>query len=394
MPKNKQTPQRWHPGREDDELIFSVCDRFFSQMDAAYQSPSPDSTVLEGDNAEKKGAATAVANWLKLERHRPDLTREKIYPLLWEALKRGFLKLQTPFEQGLEENLREHFDLPKESYNISVVNVGINVGEHVTTQAAELIVSLIDKVYKDKKSRWKKGEPLPEVHLGMGAGYAAMKVAKRLAQRVNAGIECPTLVLHAISSGGFLVDEPYKAPTSFFSYFDKAALTVKYVALFSATVVNSTEYDEILTNPGIQIPFSQRDEIDIVMTSLADAHDDHGLLYRYLKYLVEKGALEAASLDKMLDAGWVGDVQFRPYSEKGPLAPDDCPVRAVTLFELEQLVELTKTPGKHVVLVAGPCGECGTTKKSALKPLLANPALRLWTDMVIDAKSARELLDD
>jgi DNA-binding transcriptional regulator LsrR (DeoR family) len=42
--------------------------------------------------------------------------------------------------------------------------------------------------------------------------------------------------------------------------------------------------------------------------------------------------------------------------------------------------------------VAGPCGECGETKKNALLPLLANPKLRLWTHLVTDAKTAKELL--
>jgi DNA-binding transcriptional regulator LsrR (DeoR family) len=71
-----------------------------------------------------------------------------------------------------------------------------------------------------------------------------------------------------------------------------------------------------------------------------------------------------------------------------------CPVRAVTLFELDELVAIAKdrSNGKYVVLVAGPCGECGATKKNALRPLLANERLRLWTHLIVDAKTAKELL--
>jgi DNA-binding transcriptional regulator LsrR (DeoR family) len=99
-------------------------------------------------------------------------------------------------------------------------------------------------------------------------------------------------------------------------------------------------------------------------------------------------------LIKMYKAGWVGDVQFRPYSAEGPLPENVCPVRAVTLFELDELVRIAKdrTNGKYVVLVAGPCGECGETKKNALRPLLANEQLRLWTHLIVDAKTAKELL--
>ena len=388
MSKDKAISHRWHPSKEKDDLIFAVCDRFFSQLGVAFQ---PHSGEIDTDG-EKRGAATAVANWLKEEWERPDLTREKIYPLFWEASRRGFLMLQPPFEQQLSDRLRNHFELENHPGEISVVNVaGSTAAEHVTSRAADLIISLIDKVYEDKLAKLPPGS-IPEVHLGMGAGYAAMLVAKRMAQRVNSGGECPPLVLHAISAGGFLIDEPHKAPTTYFTYFDQSLTTVKYVALFSETVVSIDDYEKLKTNPGIRIPYEHRNEIDIVVTSLADARHEHGLLVRYLTSLVDMEHMKQKVLDEMLDAGWVGDVQFRPYSTEGPLE-DICPVRAVTLFELDELVELAKMDDKYVVLVAGPCGECGASKKDALRPLLANEKLRLWTHLVTDAKTSRELLD-
>ncbi|MGL6194809.1 MAG: hypothetical protein ACRC2T_08310 [Thermoguttaceae bacterium] len=386
----KSSSRRWHPSRESDELIFAVCDRFFSQLGVSFQPSLGDPEFLEGD---KRGAATAVANWLKDEWGRPDLTREKIYPLFWEASRRGFLLLQPPFEQQLSDRLRKFYDIPDKHGEIIVVNVSSSsTAEHVTSRAADLIVSLIDKVYAEKLANTPKGAPLPSVHLGMGAGYAAMLVAKRMAHRVNSGGECPPLVLHAISAGGFLVDEPHKAPTTYFTYFDSSLTSVKYVALFSETVVSNEDYEKLKMNPGIRVPYEQRDDIDIIVTSLADANHEHGLLVRYLTYLVNQGLLDKGLLNKMFQAGWIGDVQFRPYSVDGPLK-DVCPVRAVTLFELDELVELTKKKGKHVVLVAGPCGECGASKKDALRPLLANEKLRLWTHLVTDAKTSRELLE-
>ncbi len=390
MYKDKQPTHRWHPSREEDDLIFAVCDRFFSQLGVAYQPSSVDPELSE---KEKRGAATAVANWLKEEWGRPDLTREKIYPLFWEASRRGFLLLQAPSERQLSERLKKHFQLPEEKKEISVVNVsGTTSAEHVVSKAADVIVALIDKVYSEKLAKTPKGSPPPAVHLGMGAGYAAMLVAKRLAQRVSAGGDCPPLVLHAISSGGFLVDEPHKAPTTYFTYFDSSLISIKYVALFSETVVSSDDYEKLKKNPGIMIPYEQRDEIDIIVTSLAAANHEHGLLVRYLNYLVSQGFLEQSLLDQMYEVGWIGDVQFCPYSPEGPLQ-NVSPVRAVTLFELEELVGLTKRNDKHVVLVAGPCGECGCSKHEALRPLLANEKLRLWTHLVTDAKTARELLE-
>ena len=85
-------------------------------------------------------------------------------------------------------------------------------------------------------------------------------------------------------------------------------------------------------------------------------------LFAVLSAIVVKGSVERPG-------GWKGDVQFRPYTDSGALI-EECPVRAVTLFELDELVELARTDGKYVVLLAGPCGECGEPKVEALRPLV------------------------
>lgn len=391
MAKQKQKNQkRWHPSEESDELIFAVCDRFFHQLGRSFQQSQNQSEDAEPEK--HRGAAASVAAWLKKEWGRNDLTREKIYPLFWEASRRGYLMLQAPAEKQLVEKIIDRYQLKSHPGELSVVNIrGESAPFHVTSKAADIIVELIDKVYAEKNADLPKGEPPRAVHIGMGAGFAAMLVAKRLAQKVSFGGDCPPLVLHAISSGGFLVDEPHKAPTTYFSYFDQSITNIKYVALFSETIVDNESYESHIKNPGIRLPFEKRDEIDIVVTSLAAADHEHGLLVRYLTHLVEQNLLDKNLLQGMLDAGWIGDVQFRPYTVDGPLEKD-CPVRAVTLFELEELVQLAKSGNRYVVLVAGPCGECGALKTEALKPLLANDQLRLWSHLVTDAGTARTLL--
>jgi hypothetical protein len=84
-------------------------------------------------------------------------------------------------------------------------------------------------------------------------------------------------------------------------------------------------------------------------------------------------------------------VQFRPYSASGPIR-QECPVQVVTLFEIEELVALAQQPNKYVVLIAGPCSECQRLKTDALRPLLTNPRLRLWTHLVMDLATAYDLL--
>ena len=62
-------------------------------------------------------------------------------------------------------------------------------------------------------------------------------------------------------------------------------------------------------------------------------------------------------------------MQYLPYSTKAPITVGSG-VRAVTLFELADLVAMVRSGDKHVVLIGGPCGECAVSKTEALRPLL------------------------
>ena len=64
---------------------------------------------------------------------------------------------------------------------------------------------------------------------------------------------------------------------------------------------------------------------------------------------------------------------------------------AMTLFELDQLKKMVES-GKHVVLVAGPCLQCGRSKSEALRPLVKQPSLHVFNHLVTDIGTANELL--
>jgi len=371
--------KRWHPSQESDELVFAVCDRFLAQLDEQY---SPQSARAGGI---KKGAAAAIAEWLKLERGREDLNREKIYPLFWEAARRRFLFLQPPREQHLAQRIADTYHVgrePDDDRTVQVVDAhGLGAVRHVSTVGAELLLSLIREI----------GRKRQPVHIGLGAGYSAMMVARHLAHRVRSDPDCPSLVLHALSAGGFLVDQPQRSPVTYFNYFDGALTRVEFVALFSQTTVSNADYERIRQSPGVKKAFERAKEIDIVVTSFAWAQDEHGMLRQFLQHLVNERELDVNTIRQMLDAGWIGDVQFRPYSSQGPMLKQ-CPVRAVTLFELSDLVRMAQTDEKYVVLLARPCGDCGRLKTHALRPLLTEPELRLWTHLVVDVDTASALL--
>ena len=89
------------------------------------------------------------------------------------------------------------------------------------------------------------------------------------------------------------------------------------------------------------------------------------------------------------EEGRIGDVMYRPFNARGPITRSTG-IRAVTLFELDELVEFAAQRDKAVVLVAGPCGnaKCGRSRSDALLPLLEEPSLDVWSHLVTDDVTA------
>ncbi|MBQ2788147.1 MAG: hypothetical protein IJE97_00815 [Thermoguttaceae bacterium] len=393
---------------EDDEFVYAVCERFFQCMKETHEAGA--STAKR-----RPGPAASVVDWLVRERGRDDITREKIYPLLWQAFKRGFLLLQAPIEFNLRDRLIKKFEL--ETYltptapasaatsegavansdverKLFVVNVsGQTASRHVGSVAADEIIKLIYRVAAEKKARAVAEGRDPNdtrVHLGLGAGYAAMEVAKRLAERADA--QTPKLTLHAISPGGFYIPKEQMDPTVYFNYFIDAGLDVQCVGFFSTPVVATEDFERLKRNPSLRRCFERRDEIDIIATSLASADDEHGLFRKYFEHLRAENLVDANALPALEAQGWVGDVLFQPFSSTGALTPT--PYRAVALFTFDELAAFSRRPGKHVVVVGGPCGACGAPKTNALRPLLENERARLWTRLIVDRDAAKALLGD
>ncbi len=397
---------------EDDEFVYAVCERFFQCMKESHETGA--STAKR-----RPGPAASVVDWLVRERGRDDVTREKIYPIIWQAFKRGFLLLKAPIELNLRDRLVERYRLrayldptaPSDASDVSpapdravsdadaerklvVVNVsGPTASRHVGSVAADEIIKLIYRVAAEKKARAVAEGRDPNdarVHLGFGAGYAAMEVAKRLADRADA--QTPKLTLHAISPGGFYIAEQQMDPTVYFNYFIDAGLDVECVGLFSTPVVATEDFNRLQRNPSLRRCFERRDEIDIIATSLASADDEHGLFRQYFEYLRDEKLVDASELQTLEAQGWVGDVLFQPFSSTGALTPKS--YRAVALFTFDELTAFSRRPGKHVVVIGGPCGACGAPKTNALRPLLENESARLWTRLIVDRDAAKALLGD
>ena len=331
------------------------------------------------------GSAPEAAKWFTAymqERGRPEVfTREDIWPMMFEARKQGYIVLRAPREEQLQEDIARFYGYLENDDTIEVVKAeGFPAIDLVAERAAKRAVELIKKVGETKQSYSSEKKA---VHLGLGAGFTTLNIVRHLAHDLRAERCLPDLVVHALTSG-FKVDEPEIAPVSFFRSFDNLGVNVRYVGLFATAVVESAEYSSEIRNPGVAEAFARRDQIDIVITSLASAKDEHGDLNQFLEH-------RPADIALLNQYRWVGDVQYRPYSEEGPL-PQDASIRAVTLFELSELIALAKVPNKYILVVSGPCGQCHRSRADALRPLLRVPELKVWTHVVMDRKTAESLL--
>jgi DNA-binding transcriptional regulator LsrR (DeoR family) len=347
--------RRMEPGLRD-ELVFAVCERFIKGEDPA--------TIAKRLNHE-----------MDLERRGVKLTRERIYPLVREGVPLGYILLCPPIHRSLSQRLADRYRV-EDATRIRVVSIrGKPAAQQLATAGAEVLLGLIKEVGAKKNP----------VHLGFGSGWTTMLVARRLVQLMRRDYEGPGLVLHALSSG-FDATDPLRSPVAFFGPFQELPIEVSYVGLFASAAVPVEDYERVKKQPGVRESFERAREIDIVVSSLASASDDHGALNRFFHFGKGPGAAE------LRRQGWVGDFQYLPLGRHGPIRLERG-IRAVTLFELPDFVRMVRSPDKYVVLVAGPCGECGKTKEDALIPLLEEPSLKIWSHLVTDAQTADRLLN-
>jgi DNA-binding transcriptional regulator LsrR (DeoR family) len=321
---------------------------------------------------QKKIATQAISDDIEAEllRIRSDfeMSREKVYELIREARRRDFFQILPPQETKLRERLEEHYG---KGFHIA----HITELDHLAVSAAGVVATLIERVHHEGRD---------EVHVGLGAGHTSRLVARHLAVRLRAAERLPKLVFHALTSG-FHVTEPHTAPVSFFGFFEAIPTRTEYVGLFAPAIAKTEEWPSMRNRVGVTESFEQAEKIDIVLTSLGSPSHDHGDFFDFMRMGSPPG------LERLRRAGWIGDVQYRPYSAKGPILID-ADVRAVTLFEIQDLVELAAHPDKHVVLVAGPCSVCKESRVDAILPLLLEGSLKVWKTIVTDVGTAHELL--
>ena len=214
------------------------------------------------------------------------------------------------------------------------------------------------------------------------------RVAERLAgllRRPTEGLP-KTVVFHALVAG-FEVTEPTTAPNAFFTYFvNDPALQVetRFVGLHAPPIVETEDLPRMRNLKGIKEAFAKASELDVIVTAVGSASPPcgHSMLLDYMKN-------SAPSLRKLKEAGYCGDMLWRPLGPDGPIEIET-QIRAMTLIELSHLRDFIKQ-GKAVLLVLGPCRVC-YRPRAAILELLLHLKEHLITHLVADSRSVAALM--
>ena len=309
----------------------------------------------------------------KLQARHPavKLSRESIYPLLARAAAYGFVRFVPPVEQEIARRIKERFPKAREVFVVNTRGPAFN--EAVSAKAADVVAGLLREF---------KAGGRDVVGLGLGPGRSTLDFARSLSLELQASPELPRLNLVGITAG-CVPDESELAPVSFFNLFPLHSVQQR-IAIWAETLVPSRDFERLSKQVvGVKEAFAAKDDIQIVVTALGDAEDPHDMFSRF--YEAEGRGSKPAM---------IGNIQYRPFTATGPVQEKMKDLRAVTLFEIHELVAMAKQKDRYVVLLARQCGKCKAhlTHARVLRYLLEQENLRVFTHLVMDLATAEELL--
>jgi DNA-binding transcriptional regulator LsrR (DeoR family) len=232
----------------------------------------------------------------------------------------------------------------------------------------------------------------PDFHVGFAGGGLLEHTARILAAKLSSAEIDPNflpkrLYFHAMI--GRFGDDPATDPNSFAAHFTREPLQmeVRFEGLMCPGMVSADNEAVLRTMPGIKESYDKIDLLDVIVTS-AGGHWDDGHSRLHGAY-VEKD--DQAALDWLKQHGCIGDLMWGPISKSGavPLAGH---TRAMTLITLDQLPRLIQRR-KKVMLILGPCVQCGKPKPEILDAVL-NWSPPLITHLVVDSRTVHQLFRD
>ena len=317
----------------------------------------------------KKGLTLAEAE-KELEHYEKEtdvrIYRKKIYAALHEAFNKHIIVVRPKREEILENELRSAFDVD----NITVVDSRLG-GDAVPYQAALRALEFFQAM-TSPKSRFDTNQ---KIGIGLGPGTVTAECAVFLGGAIRREDIPIDLELFPLTAGAPPM-RPEEAPVSFFNQFPKNKVKTSY-GLFAPNLIPAKEFKTMVKRPGVREAYDAKSNIDLIITSMG-AVKEPDILTSLLK--------EQMDIEELRNEGWVGNVQYRPFSETGPIKEKPNQWRAVTLFELDELVEMADRKRKHIILMAR------GKDSEALLPLLANKKLRVFSEIILDKRSATNVL--
>ena len=346
----------------EDELVYRVVE-----------------LLLDADgNGDAHSKMEAMATELN-EQFKPhkDLSRQSLLPLAAEAFRRRMVRLVPPISEELRDQLKAKYPgLARPKVNV-VLTSGPEDNHRVAAFAADRVLAALLRY-----SQQKAGKP---VGLGLGPGRATLEFCHFLSAALEHLPQDLRLLLVAITAGcpAQLVEN---APISFLNLFPERHVQTR-LGLFAETLVPVRDFPDLPGRIGVKEAFGAKDDIDVIVTAMGDFDDPHDLLRMFLK---ESGQ----DIERYRRRGWLGNVQYRPFTAGGPAPEDPEDLRAVTVFELKDLAARARDRDKEVILMSRQCARCGRRRPrvGALRALLKSDQLRVFTRLILDRATADELL--
>ena len=346
----------------EDELVYRAVELLFDYDD-------------NGDAPPKMEAIAAELN----EQFKPpkELTRQSLVPLAAEALRRRMIRLVPPISEDLRNQLKAKYPgLARPKVNV-VLTSGPEDNARVAAFAADRALAALLRYSQEKQ-----GKP---VGLGLGPGRATLEFCRFLSAALEHLPQDLRLRLVAITAGcpARLVEN---APISFLNLFPERHVETR-LGLFAETLVPARDFPDLPGHIGVKEAFGAKDDIDVIVTAMGDFDDPHDLLRVFLK---ESGQ----DIERYRRRGWLGNVQYRPFTAAGPAQEEPDDLRAVTVFELQDLAKRALDRDKEVILMSRQCARCRRRRPRvrALRALIESDQLCVFTRLILDRATADELL--
>lgn len=337
-----------------EQILTSACDRF-----------------LAGENRTEIGRELG-----KILNLPGPLDRRAVNRLFDQARREGLIRIATRSSEENADLLCKLYRI-EDTDSVQVALVRPTDPDPLALLGARAAEWLVNLIQKDAVA-----------HIGWTSGKTSMYCARALADIVRYDDRLPELSLHAINSG-FDPKDVSTSPTYFFGFFRDAAVKVTEVGLFSAPLVYARDYNDVIKLPGVREGFEAKDEIEYVVTSCgsADSSENH-----------RKNAIKRFGGRDLVEQDVVGDLAFRSYSRDRFLLEDEFVsgakidgLRAVSLFELSELRDRVADKSLKSMLVVGPSSS--GSKWKSVRPLLKNPNLKVWSHLIIDTRTAMDLIE-